>query len=65
MVSNSQLLVDETAPRKLAEAHHKGWLAGVALRLGCGSLARNPYDRELAECEWIYWEQGFSEGLAG
>ena len=64
MVSNSQPLAEHlSTPETLRRARHAGWLAGVAMRLGCGSLARNPYERESEE--WLYWETGFEEGLAG
>jgi hypothetical protein len=62
MASSSQLSA-ETSPQKLKEAHHKGWLAGVALRLGCGSMSRNPYERDSEE--YLYWNMGFDEGFAG
>lgn len=64
MASSSQLKDNRIDPlHKLKEAHHKGWLAGVALRLGCGNPGPNPYDREGEE--WIAWENGFEEGYAG
>jgi hypothetical protein len=56
---NSQPLDDS---RKLAEARHTGWLAGVALRLGVGSLTHNPYEH--GSHERLVWDEGFEEGLA-
>lgn len=44
-------------------AYHAGWLAGVAMRLGCGSLARNPYERDSEE--YLHWNMGFDSGFAG
>lgn len=63
MAWNSLQLADAVSPKTLAEARHAGWLAGVALRLGCGAPARNPYERDSEE--WLYWDAGFEEGLAG
>lgn len=63
MASSSPLTADASLSQKLKEARHKGWLAGVALRLGCGGAPRNPYHRESEE--YFHWEVGFEEGLAG
>jgi len=63
MASSSQQTADPKASQTLKEAHHKGWLAGVALRLGCGGAPRNPYHRD--DEEYLYWEIGFEEGIAG
>lgn len=61
---NSQLTANvSTAPQKLTEAHHRGWLAGTAMRLACPPVARNPYDKDSEE--WLYWEMGFEKGMAG
>lgn len=59
----TELLSGGVAPKKLAEARHMGWLVGVALRLGVGKISRNPFDRDSEE--WLYWETGCEEGLAG
>jgi len=48
-------------PQTLKEAHHRGWLAGVALRLGHGVPGRNPYDRDAVE--HLEWDIGFDEGF--
>jgi hypothetical protein len=53
----------QQVPTKLSEAKHKGWLAGVALRLVSNVVTRNPYERDSEE--WICWEMGFEEGFAG
>ena len=60
---NSQLTANQPSPEALRQAQHKGWLAGVALRLGSGSMTRNPYDRHTEE--WAFWELGFDLGFAG
>lgn len=59
----SSLPLAEVLARKLAQARHAGWLAGVAMRLDCASVTRNPYKKgsDLA----LYWEAGFEQGLAG
>jgi len=49
------------ASRELKEARHRGWLAGVALRLGCGVPGRNPYEPGTAER--LEWNIGFDEGF--
>ena len=51
-----------TDERAIKEARHKGWLAGVALRLGCGSPGRNPYDRD--SNLYLEWNIGFDLGFS-
>lgn len=64
MVWNLPPVVEATVlPKKLADAHHAGWLAGVAMRLETGSVARNPYEKGTEE--HLYWETGFDVGFAG
>lgn len=52
-------------PKSVKDAHHAGWLAGVALRLGCTPVGRNTYDRETQTAEWLAWESGFTIGFEG
>lgn len=47
----------------LRHARHQGWLAGVALRLGCGAPKRNPHER--GTLIFVEWNIGFDEGFAG
>jgi hypothetical protein len=54
---------DASDSKTLSQAKHAGWLAGTAVRLGCDSLAHNPYSR--GSEEYIYWNLGFEEGLNG
>lgn len=64
MALSSQLTADHfSSPKELKEAQHKGWLAGVALRLGCGGVTRNPYEK--GTDVYLEWEVGFDLGFAG
>ena len=63
MASNSRQMADASISKKLTDAQHAGWLAGVALRLGSNRGVSNPYER--GSEQYLYWDAGFEEGFSG